>query len=174
MENFRQEGRAGREVSFEIEEVESFDDALVRTLIDIDLQTFSEPTFSNYTAAVLLQGGRVFLLKADGVVIGTCVNLRSWKRPSEVTLLSMGIRPGWRGRGLGQAFLVGVVQRMSAMGIRAVSLHVSDDNRRAMRVYRDCGFEPVGEPLVDPRTGDCLVRMRKQLQADDPVIEFPS
>ena len=174
MEHFRQKERAGRQVSFEIEEVVEFDDALVRTLIDIDLQTFSEPTFSNFTAAVLLQAGRVFLLKADNVVIGTCVNLRSWERPNEVTLLSMGIRPGWRGRGLGQAFLVGVIERMSAMGIRAVSLHVGDDNRRAMRVYRDCGFEPVGEPLTDPRTGDCLVRMRKQLQSDDPVLEFPS
>lgn len=168
MERFQIEGEAGRSYFITIEEADARDPHLANTLIDIDLQTFSEPTFSHFTASAMLRHGRVYLLVADGIVIGTCVNVRSWERPNEVLLLSMGIRPGWRGRGLGQRFLAGVLDRLRKKGIRGVSLLVSEDNRRAARVYEDVGFVNTGERFEDPRTGECLVSLRVGL-AEDPV-----
>ncbi|MCO4743257.1 MAG: GNAT family N-acetyltransferase [Proteobacteria bacterium] len=125
-----------------MEEVDRVDDKLVRTLVDIDLQTFTESTFSRYTAAAFFLSGRVFLLKANDIVIGTCACMRTWERPNEVHLLSMGIRPGWRGRGLGHRFLHLVLERLGQRGIRAVTLLVSADNRRALKLYQEVGFEP--------------------------------
>lgn len=168
LERFQIEGEAGRSYAITIEEADARDPHLANTLIDIDLQTFSEPTFSHFTASAMLRHGRVYLLVADGIVIGTCVNVRSWERPNEVLLLSMGIRPGWRGRGLGQRFLAGVLDRLRKKGIRGVSLLVSEDNRRAARVYEDVGFVNTGERFEDPRTGECLVSLRVGL-AEDPV-----
>ena len=146
---------------------------LVRTLIDIDVQTFAESTFTPYTAAAFLKGGRVFLLRADEVVIGTCVCLRSWERPNEAMLLTMGIRPGWRGRGLGQRFVSGVLERLKARGLRSVSLLVGKNNRRAIKVYSDVGFAPVEEREVDPMNDDDVLLMRVTLQSDPQVIELP-
>lgn len=172
MESFRIDGNSSRDYALRVDEVGDFTPELVRTLIDIDLQTFAESTFSPYTAAAFLKCGRVFLLRADDVVIGTCVTMRSWDRPNEALLMAMGIRPGWRGRGLGQRFVTGVLDRLRARGLRSVCLLVGHDNRRAIKVYSDVGFRAVEEREVDPRNGDVLVLMRASLQEDGQVIEL--
>ncbi len=169
METFRIDGNAGRSYEIRVDEADGCTEELVRTLLDIDLQTFSESTFSTYTALAFLKNGHVFLLCADAVVIGTCVVMRCWDRPNEVMVLSMGIRPGWRGRGLGQRFMLGVLERLRQRGLRAVSLMVGADNRRAIRVYQDVGFEVVETTLEDHRTGDSFLLLRRHLQ-DEPLV----
>ena len=174
MESFRIDGNSVREFSIRVDEVTDVTPELVEVLLEIDLQTFAESTYSPFTAAAFMRMGRVFLLRADDVIIGTCVCFRSWDRPNEAMLLSMGIRPGWRGRGLGQRFVTGVLDRLRARGLRSVSLLVGKDNRRALKVYADVGFEAVDERPVDRAAGpfltgdqgDVLVLMRVMLQEE--------
>lgn len=169
MESFRIDSGAERSYMIHVEEVTQITDQLVRTLVEIDLQTFSESTFSNYTARLFLASGRVFLLKAEDTIIGTCVCTRAWERPNEATLVSMGIRPGWRGRGLGHRFLDGISQRLTQKGVRAINLLVSRDNRRALRIYDDKGFRITQEMDPDVRTGEVFLLMRKPLEVVSPV-----
>jgi ribosomal protein S18 acetylase RimI-like enzyme len=170
MESFRIDGNSLRKYAITVEEVGGPTADLIRTLVEIDLQTFAESTFSPYTAIAFLHSGRAFLLRADDVIIGTCVCYRAWERPNEVTLLAMGIRPGWRGRGLGQRFIAGVLDRLRARGIRAVNLLVGADNRRAIRVYTDVGFRPAEASIVDPQSGDVLLQMRAVLQDEQSAL----
>jgi ribosomal protein S18 acetylase RimI-like enzyme len=167
------DGASGRGFAIRVDEVSQPEPDLVRTLIEIDLQTFAESTFSSFTAAAMVEHGKVFLLRADEVVIGSAVCIRCWDRPNEATVLSMGIRPGWRGRGLGQRFIRSVMDKLRSRGLRSISLLVGIDNRRAIKVYNDVGFEPMGERVADPRTGERLVLMRAKLQDDSPVVELP-
>lgn len=168
MESFQIDGIAGPRFVIAVEEVTRVDADLVHTLLEIDLQTFAESTFSPYTAAAFLQNGRVFLLRADDAVIGTCVCMRSWDRPREAMILSMGIRPGWRGRGLGQRFVTLVLDKLQARGLRSVSLLVGAENRRAIKVYEDVGFKVVGNAPSDPRSDTPLLLMRLTFpNADD-------
>jgi len=169
METFRIDGTAGRSFSLTIDEATEITEDLVRTLIEIDLQTFSESTFSHYTARAFLRNGRVFLLSADGRVIGTCVCMRSWERPGEAMILSMGIRPGWRGRGVGHRFVQAILSRLQAKGLRGVSLMVSLDNRRAIRVYEESGFTVDEVMERDSRTGEAFVLMRARFT--DPPLQ---
>jgi ribosomal protein S18 acetylase RimI-like enzyme len=173
MEPFRIDKGIGRSFTISVEEVAEVTDDLVRTLIEIDLQTFSESTYSNYTARVFLAAGRVFLLKAEDVIIGTCVCTRSWDRPNEALMLTMGIRPGWRGRGLGHRFFQGVAKRLEKKGVRAINLLVSQDNRRALRIYQDTGFELIYQMEPDKRTGETFLFMCKKLDVVSPVSELP-
>ncbi|NCG17431.1 MAG: GNAT family N-acetyltransferase [Rhodobacterales bacterium] len=178
MESFQIDDFAGRAYTINVEEVTSVSPEMVRTLIEIDLQTFAESTFSAYTASTFLQSGRVFLLRADEAIIGTCVCMRSWERPQEATILSMGIRPGWRGRGLGQRFISLVIDRLRSRGLRSVVLFVGADNRRAIRVYQDVGFCVVKEGRDEEAIGaiDALVTLRMPLvdaDTEGQVIELP-
>lgn len=166
MEGFRIDGDQGRTYDIRVEEARGPAEELVRILVDIDLQTFSESTFSTYTAAAFLKHGHVLLLRADAEVIGTCVLMRCWDRPNEVMILSMGIRPGWRGRGLGQQFLAGVIDRVRARGMRAITLLVDGDNRRAVKLYQDVGFEVTETALDDQRTGEALLMLRRRLEPE--------
>ena len=176
MNHFQIDDAAGHRYIIGVEEVSHASPELIRTLIEIDLQTFAESTFSAYTAATFLHSGRVFLLRADEAIIGTCVCMRSWERPNEATILSMGIRPGWRGRGLGQRFVSLVAKRLRARGMRGVSLLVGADNRRAIGVYEDVGFQVVPDAGTDSGGVGALRCLRMSLvesDADGQVIALP-
>ena len=72
----------------------------------------------------------------------------------EALLLSMGILPGWRGQGLGQRFVGWVLGALASEGYGSVSLLVGSDNTRALRIYREVGFDVVREGFADPMTAD--------------------
>lgn len=117
----------------------------IKQLLEIDLMTFSVPTFSRYTAGLMLRHGRTFLMLADEQVIGTCGVVRSFDRPSEAVIFSHAIRPGWRGRGLGTRFLKEVLMHLREDGMRSAIIDVEPDNVQAIRIYEDrFGFEQVG------------------------------
>ena len=62
MESFRLVTDSGTEYAIRVQEIDEVRDDVLKTLIEIDLQTFSESTFSHYTAAAFLRNGRVFVL----------------------------------------------------------------------------------------------------------------
>ena len=163
----------GRQYAIRVEDVRELSAELVQTLIEIDLQTFAESTFSHYTAAAFLKYGHLFLLRAEEAVIGTCVCIRTWDRPNEALILSMGIKPGWRGRGLGQYFVSGVVELLREQGQLAVCLSIGSDNARAIKVYKDVGFEVIGEGPEDPRTGERFIYLRLPLPQEGRLVSIP-
>ena len=89
----------------------------------------------------MLHSGQVFVLRVDDIIVGTCVCLRNWKQVDEALVLTMGIRPGWRGRGLGQRFVQGVLTALKGCGVAQVSLLVDKSNFRAIKTYQDVGFD---------------------------------
>ncbi|MBA2314199.1 MAG: GNAT family N-acetyltransferase [Chloroflexi bacterium] len=64
-------------------------------------------------------------------------------------LSSIGTRPSFRGRGLGRLATAVVAGDAMAEGSRWTYLGVHADNEPALRLYRDVGFEPIGDPAPD-------------------------
>ncbi len=144
---------------------------LVKQILDIDMMTFSVPTFSRYTAGLMLRHGRTFLLLADDQVIGTCEVIRSFDRPSEGVIVSKSVRPGWRGRGLGTRFLNEVIAQLEQGGLRSVLLYVSPTNHHGVRIYEDrFGFEKAGEAPGEFGPGEDWLVLRRILQAPKPSL----
>ena len=127
-----------------IGEVDHHDSKLIAVLTELDLLSYSEPTFSRYTLGGLLRFGRIFLIRADDLVIGACHTFRSFDDPDEIVIFNMALRPGWRGHGLGTRLLAGVLERLREHGVKRVVLAVAGDNHRALAVYRTkFGFKQV-------------------------------
>jgi ribosomal protein S18 acetylase RimI-like enzyme len=59
----------------------------------------------------------------------------------------MGLRAGYRGRGLGGRLLEAAITRAEANGIRRFELHVFRSNAAALRLYERHGFEVEGTQL---------------------------
>lgn len=146
---------------------------LADTLVAIDLESFLEATFSRYTAAALLAQGEVLLLQADDEIVGAACCMRCWDRPHEAQLLTLGIRAGWRGRGLGQRFVGWVLDALDAEGVAAINVLVGASNVRALRTYRDLGFDVVREHGEDAVTGERLLELRARLGATLGVASTP-
>ena len=168
-------GKDGQTYRIETREITAHDPSLIKTVVDIDLMTWSEQTFSRYTAALMLRYGRTFVLLADNVPIGTCQCIRSWERPSEAVLFSISIRPGWRGRGLGTRFMQDVFDALTHAGIRTCVLSVTADNPQGVDKYQELfGFQVVETLPNEYGKRQDEVLMRKVLQPDlVPVRELP-
>ena len=160
----------GRVYAIRTVEVGRHDPSLIKTIVDIDLMTYSEQTYSRYTAGLMLRHGRNYLLTADDVPIGTCQCIRRWERPNEVVLFSMAIRPGWRGRGLGTRFMHGVMDALQRQGMRSVVLMVNAENKPGIAIYqRKFGFETVEELPDEFGNGVTQLLMRRTL-TDEPLV----
>ena len=62
----------------------------------------------------------------------------------EAEILSLGVLPEWRRRGVGQALLEAVAAEAAPRGIAAIVLEVAIDNAAARRLYASCGFVKAG------------------------------
>ncbi|HMV66000.1 MAG TPA: GNAT family N-acetyltransferase [Myxococcota bacterium] len=138
---------------------------LVRALLDIDLQSFAESTFSEHMAAAFAAHAAVFLLRTHKRPIGSCVVLRGLDDPGEAILVAMSILPGWRGRGLGEWMLACVHRELARLGFSSVVLHVGARNQRALRVYHEVGFQTVHEDDDPIEAGERRLRLRATLCA---------
>ena len=144
-----------------VREVYAHEPSLVTAAIDIDLNTYSTPTVTKVSTGSMMRHGRLFLLEADGLVIGTCQCMRTWANPSEVALVNQAIRSGWRGFGLGSWFLEQVLYILRQHGFRSIVVHVGCDNLRARHLYEHkFDFVPVGECELEYGPGEGLMMMR--------------
>ncbi|ASG21723.1 ribosomal-protein-alanine acetyltransferase [Nitrospirillum viridazoti CBAmc] len=62
----------------------------------------------------------------------------------EAEILTIGVTPTARGRGLGTALTQACVDTAAAAGAAALYLEVAETNAPARRLYAATGFEPVG------------------------------
>ena len=63
----------------------------------------------------------------------------------EAEMLSLGVDPSHRGRGVGRLLVEGVCVRAAAAGVRSLFLEVGVENWPARALYTAAGFEVVGE-----------------------------
>jgi ribosomal protein S18 acetylase RimI-like enzyme len=89
----------------------------------------------------LSAGGRLLLLEADGVVVGTSWLTVDGRRSY---LHHFGIRPSHQRRGLGRHLLSATLAAAREIGLQ-VKLEVHRDNLDAIRLYTQAGFTALGD-----------------------------
>lgn len=149
-----------------IAEIDLHDPTLIPVLTELDLLSYSEPTFSRYTLGGLMRFGRIFVIRADELIIGACHTFRGFDDPEEIVIFNMALRPGWRGHGLGTRLLAGVLERLRDHGIKRVVLAVASNNHRAIAVYRmKFGFQQVDLLANEFNNGQGYHLLRLELSA---------
>jgi GNAT superfamily N-acetyltransferase len=69
----------------------------------------------------------------------------SREEPGVIELISMFVRPEARGRGVGEALIVAVIDWAAARYATSVHLWVTETNSHARLLYERSGFSPTGE-----------------------------
>jgi len=78
---------------------------------------------------------------AGGEVIGyLCVSMVL----DEAHLLTFGVSPLWRRRGVGRSMMVYILDMLRGSGIRNLFLEVRPSNHPALRLYESLGFRRIG------------------------------
>lgn len=110
---------------------------------------------------------RIFLAEAAGEVVGLAAVFREKgvKVCHSATLVSVYVRPQWRGRQVTDGLIEQVVSWCASAGVRILRLTVNSSNTRAIRCYERCGFRVYGiQPEViriGARYHDLLLMWRR-------------
>lgn len=62
----------------------------------------------------------------------------------EAEILTLGVLPPFRRRGLGQALVAAISERAAEISCRRIFLEVAEDNPAARNLYERLGYKPVG------------------------------
>jgi len=149
-------------MTIEIREADLLDPAESLALVEIIDSYAREPggqsaPLSERARAALAPGlhahPAAFALLAwqDGVAIGAAVCVWGFSTFSGCPSLNvhdLAVRPGHRGRGIGQLLLEEVERRARARGSSKITLEVHGSNHGAMRLYRRFGFGPWDAPTL--------------------------
>jgi len=118
-------------------------------LLRLDTEAFPSGPYPYFVLRQFLDAYGDHMLVLDdgtrlhGYVLATSPNAsRSW-------ILSLGVTPGLRGRGLGRRLMVGILDRLREESVGSVLLTVEPGNDTAIVLYRSLGFLPEGEPRKD-------------------------
>jgi GNAT superfamily N-acetyltransferase len=113
---------------------------------EIDAQVF--PSLGDRQGALCLMiemtRKRGFLPEATWLLLGPlgpCGTVQGLcERDGVGAIQNLGILPGWRGRGLGEALLLQALHGFRQAGLRRALLEVTAQNEVAIRLYRRLGF----------------------------------
>lgn len=86
---------------------------------------------------------------------------------ADACVLSAGVHPAHRGKGVATDLLRALLERLDAAAIEAVWLTVHPENAGAVRLYQRLGFEATGEEA--DYFGDGEPRLRMERRRGDPA-----
>jgi len=92
------------------------------------------------------RGGRegIMILAEDGAghLVGNCSSTREkYPKALHMAHLGIGLRKEYRGVGLGRELMLEAIAWSRRAGVKKLTLQVFATNKRAIRLYRDLGFE---------------------------------
>lgn len=67
-----------------------------------------------------------------------------WYMPDDAHIVSIGVRTGYRGYGVGELLLIGAIEQAQQRRMQVVTLEVRVTNHIAQNLYKKYGFEAMG------------------------------
>ena len=133
---------------------------------DLNFQHFDAEMATLPGRYVLPRG--MLLLASDGRDAAGCVALRRL-RPETGEMKRLYVRPRYRGMGIGKRLARAAMEEASKMGYRQIRLDTVPGMERAMALYRDLGFTPIGAYCHNPVPGGPVFRMPPQRPKADLI-----
>ncbi|MAU40454.1 MAG: ribosomal-protein-alanine N-acetyltransferase [Kordiimonas sp.] len=98
-------------------------------------------TAENYRSLLQTPGRYAFVVQCDGV---PCGHIMVQQAADEAEVLTIGVHPKYRRRGIGQYLLRNTIRYLEKIPVQRLFLEVREDNIIARRFYTDNAFEAVG------------------------------
>jgi ribosomal protein S18 acetylase RimI-like enzyme len=118
-----------------------------------------------WTHRLRADGGRHYVSEAaDGTPNGLVAIVRDPDDPRTANLVGMWVDPTARGSGVADELVTHAIERAEREACDSVSLHVTEGNVGAERLYRRHGFQRTGRTFWRERDGRTEVEMARPLR----------
>ncbi len=128
--------------------------------IDAEVRGQERPDFWRQRLAPYLEGPRdthvCLVAEVDGETAGFVlgeVREEEFELPPSGWVVTIGVRPGHRGRHVGQRLVTQVVERLAAHGVSAVRTMVGWDNPELLSFFGSLGFDCGPQLPLEKRLG---------------------
>jgi ribosomal protein S18 acetylase RimI-like enzyme len=128
--------------NLDIVELKQLDLALLKKLAHFEEEAYEVGGFNEWTLAIFVRNGRLWILKKKGEIVGTAELIKDWDS-GEAYLAGFVIKREERRKGLGFCFLEEILKRLRKAEFPGVQLTVSPKNTGAMKLYQKFGFEAI-------------------------------
>ena len=118
--------------------------------IDLEYQGFDEE-FAGLPGGYAPPSGALLLASVEGQPAG-CVGIHVWE-PGVSEMKRLYLRPAFRGKGVGRALVVAVLERARALGYGRIRLDTLPTMLEAQALYRRLGFREIGAYRASPIPG---------------------
>lgn len=121
---------------------------------------WSSDSFSDFFS---IAGTRALLAEEAGEPVGMLVTRSQFE---QAEILTIAVRPRWRGRGIARQMLARATADMRASGVHKLLLEVEDGNHAALQLYEASGFKHLSRRKLyyrqkDGSFTDALVMAKK-------------
>ena len=123
------------------------------------LEPFDIEQLENPEESILKKGGAILFAKLGEDIVGTVA-----LKPSESgvwEMIKMGVSPEARGKQVGLALGLALLEKARSMGIQTVELYSNTRLEAAVGLYRKLGFKEV--PISCTSYGRCDIKMEIHL-----------
>ena len=81
-----------------------------------------------------------YIIECGGKIVGFLLGGYT-SIPRQAHILSIAIKPSFRGRGFGRRILVHFLEKTKVLGYTSIKLEVQVDNDKAIKLYEELGFK---------------------------------
>jgi len=145
--------------------IRRFESQDIREISEIEQLSFKDPFPSYFLAQLAEANPDTFLVAAIGDRIVGYAVIDKW--PDQEHLVSIGVIPESRRKGVGQALLDHLIEKMQTGTMR---LEVRRGNKAALELYRKNGFVQTGVAYSYYVDGEDAVQMEKVIQKKAEIL----
>lgn len=119
-------------------------------------ENLSRQAVFHFVERQLAAGAPMFVAVDNGRVVGWCeITQSDFLYTRHVGVMSMGVLPGHRGKGLGRKLVNKSLSAGQSLGMQRVELSVLENNPAAFQLYTSCGFQVEGRKRASLYLNEC-------------------
>lgn len=122
-------------MKLEVVELKELSCPLFEELVALEEAAFGRGGLNEWTLPVVMQYGKIFILKRNEEISGIAELIKYWQDPDSAFLINFSIKEAQRKKGLGKKFLAHILKNLQNENIKKVCLTVSPSNVAAINLY---------------------------------------
>lgn len=130
----------------------------------LEAQCFSAPWSERSICSELMNPLSLWIVALDGQAVAGYVGSQSVL--GEADMMNLAVAPEYRRNGIGQQLVSALIDRLSADGVKSLTLEVRVSNKNACALYNKLGFFEVGRrPNYYSNPKEDALILRKEWEA---------